>query len=84
MPTPMDRAMQSRNLFLGEQDVEPGLHRAEVANAPLGFAGLVGLAGLWNIWNGEVFPSEPDPTGGKSANITALGWLVRTPCETLS
>lgn len=30
-----------------------------------GFAGLVGLAGLWSIWNGDTFPTEADPTGGK-------------------
>lgn len=33
---------------------------------PTGFAGIIGAVGLWNVWNGDVFPAEADPTGGKS------------------
>jgi hypothetical protein len=30
----------------------------------LGFAGLVTAAAAWTIWGGDMFPAEPDPTGG--------------------
>lgn len=45
MPTPLDRALQSKN-------------------AVLGFAGVVGAVAAWSIWGGDMFPKEPDPTGG--------------------
>ncbi|KAK2072521.1 hypothetical protein P8C59_006869 [Phyllachora maydis] len=44
MPTPLERALNSKNAFLA-------------------FAGLVTGAALWSIWQGDIFPSEPDPTG---------------------
>ncbi|PGH18186.1 hypothetical protein AJ80_04573 [Polytolypa hystricis UAMH7299] len=44
MPTPLDKALHSKNLFLG-------------------FVGIVTAAAAWSIWGGEMFPSEPDPTG---------------------
>ncbi|EMR68978.1 hypothetical protein UCREL1_3994 [Eutypa lata UCREL1] len=44
MPTPLDKAMHSKN-------------------AVLAFSALVTGAVAWSLWGGEIFPSEPDPTG---------------------
>ena len=43
----------------------PGAYFATVSDSVVGFAGLIGMASLWSIWNGDTFPAEPDPKGGK-------------------
>lgn len=35
-----------------------------------GFAGLVTAATAWTLWGGEMFPAEPDPTGGSTVVST--------------
>ncbi|ROV92707.1 hypothetical protein VSDG_06601 [Cytospora chrysosperma] len=32
-------------------------------NMFLAFGGLITAVGVWTIWGGNMFPSEPDPTG---------------------
>ncbi len=62
MPTPLDRAMQSRNAFLGTcKDGESCLIEL-TQNAA--FAGIVTAVSAWSIWGGEMFPGEKDPVGG--------------------
>ncbi|KAF2094155.1 hypothetical protein NA57DRAFT_80572 [Rhizodiscina lignyota] len=49
MPTPIDRAIQSR----------------ASRNAFLGFAGIVAATAAWAIWgSNSMFPEEEDPKGG--------------------
>lgn len=63
MPTPIDRAMQSRNTFLGTSlKMESNLTEADIMIA---FAGIVTAVSAWSIWGGELFPGEKDPVGGK-------------------
>lgn len=39
-----------------------------------GFAGLVTAATAWTLWGGEMFPAEPDPTGGST--VVCDTWLA--------
>lgn len=61
MPTPLDRALQSRNAVLGMISV---VH-SNASLTSIGFAGLIGAVAVWSIWGGDMFPKEPDPTGGE-------------------
>lgn len=63
MPTPIDRAMQSRNTFFGTS-LKMESHLIEV-DIMIAFAGIVTAVSAWSIWGGELFPGEKDPVGGK-------------------
>ena len=72
MPTPLDRAMQSRNAFFGTPlRGESHLIRIDTIVA---FAGIVTAVSAWSIWGGEMFPGEKDPTGGKHARYNR--WIA--------
>ena len=65
MPTPLDRAMQSRNAFLGTC-LKRESHSFRV-DTIVAFAGIVTAVSAWSIWGGEMFPGEKEPIGGKGA-----------------
>ena len=66
MPTPLDRAMQSRNTFLGKS-TKLESHGIQLT-LYVAFAGIVTAVSAWSIWGGEMFPGEKDPVGGKNAS----------------
>ncbi len=62
MPTPIDKAMQSKvypmlNLivYVNMNDLHQNLF--------LGFAGIVTAVAAWSIWGQDMFPAQSDPTG---------------------
>ncbi|PLB38745.1 Ish1 domain-containing protein [Aspergillus candidus] len=68
MPTPLDRALHSKNLFMGMtfplQSINPP--KSQTAHSELldvGFAGMVTAAAAWAIWGNDMFPEQADPTG---------------------
>lgn len=80
MPTPMDRAMQSR-VSIDLANILKNRSWSSCLESVLwyvveicymrtwlltrkGFAGLVVATSLWNMWGGDMFPAEKDPTGG--------------------
>ncbi|KAJ5108967.1 hypothetical protein N7456_005642 [Penicillium angulare] len=52
MPTPLDRAMNSK---CGELEL--------ILYHNIGFAGMVTAVAAWSIWGTDVFPAEADPKG---------------------
>lgn len=77
MPTELDRALKSKVLLISLINSKTNNTRTSswVPIPPaskydlndlnvLGFAGLVTAAAAWTIWGGDMFPAEPDPTGG--------------------
>lgn len=70
MPTQLDRALQSKAAFLGIFSVSLTQSQNEsgrILTLCSGFAGLVSAVAAWTIWGGsDVFPKEPDPSGGQS------------------
>ncbi|KAJ5788343.1 hypothetical protein N7457_003333 [Penicillium paradoxum] len=51
MPTALDRALNSKNLFLGAED------------SHIGFAGMVTAVAAYSILGNDVLPAQADPTG---------------------
>ncbi|EFR01643.1 hypothetical protein MGYG_04645 [Nannizzia gypsea CBS 118893] len=50
MPTPLDKALQSKVFSPPKSNYN-------------WFVGLVTAAAVWSIWGSEMFPAEADPTG---------------------
>lgn len=52
-----------KNLFLGRYlDVQ---NLGILFNLTIaGFTGMITVAAAWAIWGSDMFPAEPDPTGG--------------------
>lgn len=65
MPTQLDRALNSKvSLQLHSFVVTcPELYFHQ--NLFFGFAGLVSAAAVWSIFGSDIFPQQPDPTGGE-------------------
>jgi hypothetical protein len=47
------------------------LHYPE-QNLFFAFTGLVAASAAWGIFGSEIFPQQPDPTGGKSQHLLLL------------
>jgi len=64
MPTTLDRALNSRSAFIGSHNFLDLL--CYLLNTSVAFTGLIGAVAMWSIWGGgDMFPREPDPTGGR-------------------
>ncbi|CAL8576882.1 hypothetical protein XPA_002747 [Xanthoria parietina] len=76
MPTPLDRAMQSRTLtppterrprYPALPTISIQTHTKNLTESKsygvTGFAGIVTAVAAWSIWGGDMFPADKDPTG---------------------
>ncbi|KAK5788593.1 hypothetical protein VI817_009551 [Penicillium citrinum] len=68
MPTQLDRALNSKNLFLGTAHFRYSSfsrlsrERSHLTHSA-GFAGMVTAVAAWSIWGTDVFPAQDDPKG---------------------
>ncbi|OQE16772.1 hypothetical protein PENSTE_c023G02003 [Penicillium steckii] len=68
MPTQLDRALNSKNLFLGNAHFQYS-SISKISRELLdlthsaGFAGMVTAVAAWSIWGTDVFPAQDDPKG---------------------
>ncbi|TVY28541.1 hypothetical protein LHYA1_G001975 [Lachnellula hyalina] len=72
MPTPLDKALNSKNAFLVA---------ANVLYEKKAFTGVVTAAAVWSIWGTEMFPKESDPTGGMFSTTPSLPHPSPSPIQ---
>jgi len=77
MPTPLDRALQSRvrhtwALSALLHCAPESLTKPPSQNTFLAFTGIVTAVAAWTIWGSDMFPAEKDPSGGTSPHHPTL------------
>jgi hypothetical protein len=64
MPTQLDRALNSKVRTAAYQ-TNHYIADTYKQNLFFAFTGLVAASAAWSIFGNDIFPQQPDPTGGK-------------------
>ena len=68
MPTQLDRALNSK-VRIARNTMQTIISLTySTQNLFFAFTGLVAASAAWSIFGGDIFPQQPDPTGGKFSN----------------